>query len=194
MSTIGSTLNSINSTLLAEITKDLAASKASNSTNATPVSNASSSDKIDFSQVAQLFQQLQQLQQQNPDAFQQVMKDAVTELRAAAQQATDPNQAKFLNVLADKFQLAADSGDLSVLQPDSATQGAQGHHHHGHHAKKTDADSAAQTTNATSPYASATASVDTQSLWQSLFANQPAGGTGSQAQDLLSALLNSNSR
>lgn len=100
MGSIASTLYSINSSLLSEISNDLSAtqatsSSASSSTEASG-NSTSSSDSLDFSQVAQLFHELQQLQTTNPAEFTKVTADAASKLQQAAQQATNPSEASFL--------------------------------------------------------------------------------------------------
>jgi hypothetical protein len=140
MGSIGSTLNSIKSSLLSEISSfNATQSKKSSGLSTTPPT--SSSDNIDFSQVASLFKQLRQLQQSNPTEFKQVLNDASSKLTVAAAQTTDPQQAAFLKDLAGKFQTASSTGDLSALTPNagstSAVGGAspyaaQGHHHRSH--------------------------------------------------------------
>jgi hypothetical protein len=47
----------------------------------------------------------------NPSEFQQVVSDAVTKLKVEARQTTDPFAASYLWNLANRFQLALDSGD-----------------------------------------------------------------------------------
>ena len=47
----------------------------------------------------------------DPSEFQQVVSDAVTRLRVEARQTTDPIAASYLWGLANRFQLALDSGD-----------------------------------------------------------------------------------
>lgn len=93
---------------------------------------ASGSDQTSLSPLSQLFQQLTQLQTSNPTQFKQLASEAATDLTNAAQQATDPNQAKFLDNLASKFQDASQTGNLSAFDPQS-TSATQGHHHHHHH-------------------------------------------------------------
>jgi hypothetical protein len=99
-----------------------------------------------------------------------VLTDAASKFSAAAQQATDPSQASFLTNLADRFQQAAQTGDLSALsQPSSsssagATYGAQGHHHHHHHAG-----GSSQATSSAGGTGSTTASPTTQDLLATLF-------------------------
>ncbi|MBN9118979.1 MAG: hypothetical protein J0I06_07435 [Planctomycetes bacterium] len=83
-------------------------------------------DSARISGPGQLFSQLQQLQSQDPTKFKQVTADIATQLQTAAQQATG-HQATFLTNLADKFQTASTTGDVSALRPP----------HHGHHAHAT---------------------------------------------------------
>jgi hypothetical protein len=134
MSSIGSTLNSINQSLLSEIRSDLSSSQKTASASTTPVSTTPSIDRVDFSQIAELFKELKQLQTSNPAEFKKVTSDAASQLKAAVQQTTDPNQASFLSELADKFQKASDTGDVAALQPSSSSAngsyGPHGHHHH----------------------------------------------------------------
>ncbi|MBZ5675303.1 MAG: hypothetical protein LAP61_13755 [Acidobacteriia bacterium] len=125
MNSIGSTLNSINSSLLSEIDSYLSTQQTSGSTS-TNASNATPSDRVDFSQVAQLFKELQKLQSTDPAEFKKVLTDAANKLKDAAGQQSDSAVASFLTNLADKFQQAADTGDLSALKPPSAPSGAYG--------------------------------------------------------------------
>jgi hypothetical protein len=165
---LGSTLNSINQSLLTELSSYLPA-KNTASTGSTA---AVSGDSVNFSQVGQLFQELQQLQTSDPTALKKVLEDAATKFSTAAQQATDPTQASVLSNLADRFQKAADTGDLSALQKPSSsasasgTYGVQGHHHHHHHGGGGSAPStsSADSTTASSP--------TTEDLLATLF-NQP---------------------
>jgi hypothetical protein len=128
MGSVSNTLNSIDSSLISEINSYLStqSSTDTSSTTASTTSNASSSDSVDFSQVGTLFKELQQLQQSNPTEFKQVLEDAATKLQQAASQTTDSTQAQFLTNLADKFQSAASTGDLSDLLPGSGQSGSYG--------------------------------------------------------------------
>lgn len=94
---------------------------------------------------AQFLSKLQSLEQSDPAQAKQVLGDIASKLKADAGQATG-TQADRLNQLADNFQKAAATGDLSALQPQQGAQGAQGaqggqgghgHHHHGGHHKAT---------------------------------------------------------
>ncbi len=170
INTLGSTLSTINQSLLTELSSYLPAKSTANTAASTPVSG----DSVNFSEVGQLFQELQQLQTSDPAALKKVLEDAATKFSAAAQQATDPTQANFLSNLADKFQKAADTGDLSALRQPSAgaTYGVQGHHHHHHHhgggpsqaASSTSAQTDASATDSTTP-----SSPTTQDLLAALF-------------------------
>ena len=84
---------------------------------------------MQVSKTAAFFQQLRQLESQNPAGFKKELSDIAGKLKSAAQQESDPSQSSFLNNLADRFQKAADTGDLSALKPPQASQGH--HHHHG---------------------------------------------------------------
>ena len=129
---LGSTLNSINQSLLNEI------GSSQSGTSGAPSSATSSTDSVNFSEVGQLFQQLSQLQTTDPAEFTQVVTDAANKLTAAAQQDTDPAQANFLNNLASKFQDAAQTGNLSAFEQQPSTSSStpayqgRGHHHHHH--------------------------------------------------------------
>jgi len=71
MSSIGSTLNTINNSLLAEL-QSFNGSLASTTSN---TSSTTSPDQVNLSQVSTLFQQLQQLQTSNPAEFKKVLTD-----------------------------------------------------------------------------------------------------------------------
>jgi hypothetical protein len=108
-------------------------------------SNSSSPDRVDLSQVAQLFKELGQLQSSNPAKFKQVLSDAASKLKEAAGQQTDSAQANFLTNLANQFQKASDSGDLSTLQPPGPPSGShQPSQHNGAVQSATSTDSSSQ--------------------------------------------------
>jgi hypothetical protein len=56
---------------------------------------------------------VEELKGTNPSQFQSVVFDAVTQLKVAARQTTDPFAASFLWNLANRFELALDSGEGS---------------------------------------------------------------------------------
>ena len=126
MSSIGSTLNSINTSLLSEISSAISTQKTSGSASTTGTSSTNSSDTLDFSKVAELFKELDQLESSDPTKLKQVLSDAASKLKDAASKTTDPTQAKFLTDLSDKFQKAADTGDLSVLMPPASSSRSYG--------------------------------------------------------------------
>ncbi len=84
------------------------------------------------SQRAKLMSELADLQKSDPDKFKQVTEDIAKKLREAAASA-GAGQSTFLGNLADKFEQASQSGEMSALQPPS---GASGHHGGHHHVKK----------------------------------------------------------
>jgi hypothetical protein len=87
-----------------------------------------------LSSPAQFLSKLRSLEQSDPAKAKQTLTDIASKLKADAAQATGA-QADRLNQLADRFQKAADTGDLSSLSPDGLGKG--GHHHHGHHKAQT---------------------------------------------------------
>src|SRR5947207_621996 len=93
------------------------ATSSSASTSASPSSAASPlSDTADISGPGQLFSLLQQLQQTDPTKFKQVTGDIASQLQSAAQQQGSTGASGFLTQLADKFQQASQTGDISSLQ------------------------------------------------------------------------------
>ena len=134
MSSIGSTINSINSSLLSEI-QSFKAQKTATTVAAAQTTSTDTSDAVDFSQLGKLFKSLRHLETTNPTEFKQVMSDAASQLKAAAA-TNDPEQANFLNSFAEKFESSANNGNLSAFQADSnGAAGARGlyaptpHHH-----------------------------------------------------------------
>lgn len=99
----------------------------------TPVtsSDAANGVSVDISRPGQLFSQLSSLAQSNPDQFKSVTSDIAAKLKDAASSATG-SQADFLNKIADRFQSASQSGNVSDLAPPQGGQ-AHGHRHHGGH-------------------------------------------------------------
>jgi hypothetical protein len=86
------------------------------------------------SKMGSLMAQLQQLSQSDPEKFKQVAAEIADKLKAAAGDSTT-GKASFLSKMADKFQQASQSGDLSAFQPPQGQQqGASGAHHHHHRA------------------------------------------------------------
>ena len=119
MSSIASTLNSLNSSLLSEISASRASSRTSNSSATAKAAAAPGQDRIDLSKASQVYQQLSALEESDPGKVKDLLTAVATKLRKAAEETTDPRQAEKLNKIADKFQEAADTGDLSALRPPS---------------------------------------------------------------------------
>ena len=94
MSSIGSTLNSINTSLLNEISSITSTQRTSGSASTTSTSSTNSSDTLDFSKVAELFKELDDLKSSDPTKLKQVLSDAASKLTDAAGKATDSNQSK----------------------------------------------------------------------------------------------------
>jgi hypothetical protein len=128
------------------ITSQSLLSSISQSSSIAPAQSASVSttDGADLSGPAQFFSALQQLSVSNPSQFKQITAQISQQLNAAAQSATDPNEAQQLRAVASRFQQASQTGDFSSLQTQppsgadastSASGSAQGHlgHHHHHH-------------------------------------------------------------
>jgi hypothetical protein len=95
-------------------------------------SEAANGVNVDISRPGQLFSELSSLAQSNPDQFKSVSADIAAKLKDAAGSATG-SQADFLNKIADRFQSASQSGNISDLQPNQGGGGRMhGHrHHHG---------------------------------------------------------------
>src|SRR5260370_9777337 len=108
---------------------DPLASPAATQPSTTSQTGVTGQDSVQVSKTAAFFQQLRQLESQNPAGFKKHLSDIAGKLKRAAQQESDPSQSSLLNNLADRFQKAADTGDLSALKPPQASQGH--HHHHG---------------------------------------------------------------
>jgi hypothetical protein len=128
MSSIGSTINAVNSSILSQIDPSFTTPKSTSTVASAP---GVPQDRVDFSEIAQVMKDLSKLQSTDPARFKQVLSDAATQFQNAAGKETDPEKAKLLHDLANRFQQAADSGDLSALAPQQKT--VHGHHRH-HHA------------------------------------------------------------
>ena len=183
MGSIGSTIHSINASLLSEISA-YRNSQTSGSTNS-PSTSTPAPDSVNFSQSAQLFQDLQQLQTSNPAEFKQILSDAAAKFSAAASQQTNPTAANLLNNLASQFQAAASTGNLSALQPGAAL-GHHGHHHHSGSSISTNGPTASSTTNATTT----SQGTGIQNLITSLLSSTGSSSqTGTQIQQALASLF-----
>ena len=72
--------------------------------------------RVDVSKPAALMKKLSELQQSDPEKFKQVTAGMSEKLRAAAKQQTGA-AADMLNKMADAFQQASTTGDVSALKP-----------------------------------------------------------------------------
>ena len=73
-------------------------------------------DQAGISPFAQFLNKLEQLQEKDPDAFVKTLTEMANETREKASSATG-REAEMLNSLADDMEKAAETGDISVLQP-----------------------------------------------------------------------------
>jgi hypothetical protein len=103
---------------------------SSNSTSSTGSTN-SSSDSVGLSGPAQLFNELQQLASSDPTKFKEVAAQIAQQLETAAGESDSSTGSssstggvnQMLANLASKFEEAAETGNVSVLQPPSAGTG-----------------------------------------------------------------------
>ena len=175
MSSIGNTINSINTSLLSGIQSLSGTEAAGKNAKASP--NVASSDRVDFSKVGKLFSELEQVQKSDPERLKQVLTDAASKLKESATQETDAKAASFLNDLAGRFEKAADTEDLTALHPEASlgSGGPRGHHGNRHAVQRADHDSddPASTTNL------ATTAEPTQPTREERFLPSPEGTTES---------------
>ena len=78
--------------------------------------NANGAVSFEMSKPGEVMSKLAQLKESDPEKFKQLTAEISQKLKDTASQTTG-READFLNTLADKFQQASDTGDLSVLQP-----------------------------------------------------------------------------
>ena len=121
MSSIGSTLNSIHSSVQAA-SSPVAVSSPSGQGSGVGTSDTFASDHVDFSPVAAALTQLGQGQTGNPAASKSALAVNAAKLKAEAQQQTDPELARVLALLADQLQKAAGSDDASQASPAKQSQ------------------------------------------------------------------------
>lgn len=111
-------------TAIAEILRQ---AEASMQTSTPPTLDAtatvSSTDSADFSEPAEFYSQLQQLQSTDPATAKEVMSEIASKLREKAKDLSG-KQAEMMNGLADKFEQAAKTGDISLVKPPSPPPGA----------------------------------------------------------------------
>ena len=132
MSSTASTLNSIAGPLLSEINAALSASQVPSLITSVSIaaSGGGTSDGVNLSEAAQLLWRLEQMQNADSTAFTKLTTGAASQLLEAAQQAIDPVQASILSSLAQRFQDASQSSNLSSFNeetpsnPSSSPDGA----------------------------------------------------------------------
>lgn len=74
--------------------------------------------KVDFSKPSELLSQLEQLKNEDPEKFKELMNAIAEKLKEASEEMGDNGFAsQMLAELSEKFANAAESGDLSLLQP-----------------------------------------------------------------------------
>jgi hypothetical protein len=109
-------IQSVGSSSLVQSVSLSITAKVTETTSASGVGEAATTN---VSKPAELMAKLQKLKDSDPDKLKSVLSDISKQLQDAADKTGDKGLAK----LADKFASAAQSGDLSGLQPQ--------HHHHG---------------------------------------------------------------
>ncbi|HEY1757526.1 MAG TPA: hypothetical protein VGG72_19290 [Bryobacteraceae bacterium] len=175
MSSIATALNSVASSLLNEIGTQPSSQTASTNSvraNSTAGTSASTSDGVNLSQLGKLFQELQQLENTDPAEFAQVTANAASQLHQAAQQSNNPAQANVLSNLADKFQQASQSGNLSAFETGAPPESAATQPEHSHRARFSTEESNSTQAVLVSP----SANTPTASNDGTLNSNPPPGG------------------
>lgn len=88
--------------------------KKSNGDNGDPLKG-----EVNFSTLSSLLSKLAQLQKTDPQKFTSLMYEIADKLKKSAEDTagTNSQESKYLTELSDRFKVAAESGDLSVLQP-----------------------------------------------------------------------------
>ena len=124
-------VSSISSTAVAQSTSSVSLAQTPSPADASSATDASSSTR--FSKMGDLMKQLQSLATSDPAKAKSVMSTIASQLTDKANATGDSR----MKALADKFSQAAQTGDMSSLQPPAqGAQGAQGApagQHHGHH-------------------------------------------------------------
>jgi HSP90 family molecular chaperone len=116
--TISSTSSTSSDTSILQLLESL----LNNNSNATSTgsSTAATSDSAAVSNPGKLFSELEKLSKSNPTEFKKITAEIADQLKTAASNATDPNQASFLTQLANSFETASQSGNFSDLFPHKA--------------------------------------------------------------------------
>jgi hypothetical protein len=99
---------------------------AQDSTQSILDSFSSAGATFEKSKPGEVLNKLAQLQESDPEKFKQVTAEIAEKLKAAAKEMTG-TEAERISDLADKFQQASETGDLSVLQPPPPPSGGRGY-------------------------------------------------------------------
>ena len=111
-------VSSVSSTGAQQLWQILAASSQNVSNSETGViSTGTTTESLDLSEPGKLFSQLQELSESDPEKFKTVMTDIATQIQEAAESSSDENESGMLMKVAEDFQSAAESGDLSEALP-----------------------------------------------------------------------------
>ena len=122
-------VSSVSSTAAAQATSSVSLVQTPSPADASSAIDPSSST-TQLSKMGDLMKQLQSLATSDPDKAKSVMSSIASQLTDKANATGDSR----MQALADKFSQAAQTGDMSSLQPPAqGAQGAQGAHHGGHH-------------------------------------------------------------
>jgi hypothetical protein len=115
--TISSTSSTSSDTSILQLLESL----LNNGSNATTgSSSAATGDSSSVSDPGKLFSELEKLSKSNPTEFKKITAEIADQLKTAASNTTDANQASFLNQLANSFETASQSGKFSDLFPHKA--------------------------------------------------------------------------
>jgi hypothetical protein len=123
LSSAASALNSIAGPLLGEINAALSAAQVPSLITSLSIaaSGGGTSDGVNLSEAAQFLWRLEELQNKDSVGFAKLTAGAASQLLQAAQQAIDPMQVSILSSLAEKFQAASQSGNLSPFSEDASS-------------------------------------------------------------------------
>lgn len=107
-----------NSSVIRELSSVLRTNRStSTSTTSSATGTTDTEDSASISDPGELFAKLQQLQESDPDKFKELMTSIADQLTSAAADQDDEQASSMLTDLASKFSSAAETGDLSSLQP-----------------------------------------------------------------------------
>jgi hypothetical protein len=103
----------------------LQTSTVSSTASVSDVAQIDRPESAGVSQMADLMKQLEELSKSDPEKFKKVMSSLADQIQEQADQAEQAGdgRASLLNEMAQKFKQAADTGDVSALQPPKPPQG-----------------------------------------------------------------------